>query len=334
MNDGTVLRPIDEPMFAEFVPDWKANLTSALSQRTELRRQKWQIKSLQLQLDAARSLVRPRLDAIASYDINGFGDDLLTQNAIDPGTGLPISSGYGSMSRDGLDSWTVGFQMSIPIGFRQARSQVRNYELQLAKANAVLAQQERNIAYDIATAIQDVTASYEAAQSNAKRLKAAMRRVKLLEAEREVGTTTLDLVLRAQDSVARAESSLYQQVVNYNKAIIDLQLATGSLLQEKNVFLQEGAWDAEAMCDAALRAQARTHGKPNSHLSTEPCEFASPGFAGSVELRTPESPRTQVPDVVPEPAPATPAIEVQDDEIPVLVPGSAAPADVTRPYDE
>jgi outer membrane protein TolC len=306
MNDGDVLRPTDEPMFAEFVPDWKGNLAEALSQRTELRRQKWQVKSLQLQLTAAQNLVQPRLDALASYDVNGFGNRLLSQGVTDPGTGLPVNSGFGSMSRDNLESWTVGFQFSMPVGFRQARSQVRNYELQVAKANAVLAQQERNIAHDIAMAIQDITASYDAAQSNAKRLRAAARRVELLQAEREIGTTTLDLVLRAQASVAAAESSLYLQVVNYNKAITSLHVATGSLLRENGVFLEEGPWTAEAMCDAALRSQARTHGHPNGHLSTEPCEFASPGFAGNIELQTPSSKEERT---EPPPAPAPEAVE-------------------------
>lgn len=317
MNDGTVLRPIDEPMFAEFVPDWKASLTEALSSRTELRRQKWQIKSLQLQLEAARSLVRPRLDAIARYGINGFGNKLLDDDITDSGTGQPINSGFGSMAGDDLDSWTLGMQFSMPLGFRQARSQVRNYELRLARENAVLAQQERNIAHDIATSIQDITAAYEAAQSNGKRLQAATRRVTLLETEREVGVTTLDLVVRAQQSVAQAESSLYTQVVNYNKAIIDLQLATGRLLRDNGIYLEEGPWSAEAMCDAALRSQERTHAKPNPHLDSAPAEFVSPGFAGTVELRTPpEKP------AVPE-APVVPATPPDAAEMP--------PVDATEP---
>ena len=71
-------------------------------------------------------------------------------------------------------------QFSMPIGLRQARSQARNYELQVAKANAVLAAQERSIAHDITNAIQDVAATYTAAQSNLNRLEAAKERVESL----------------------------------------------------------------------------------------------------------------------------------------------------------
>ncbi|MCA9057593.1 MAG: TolC family protein, partial [Planctomycetaceae bacterium] len=276
LNDGTVLRPSNEPTTAEVVPTWELALTDGLTDRVELRRQKWQIKSLQLQLNAARNLVRPRLDAVGSYAMNGFGDRLLGQTVIDPGTGLPIHTGMGSITNDDNTSWTLGFEMSMPVGFRQARSQVRNYELQLARANAVLATQERAIAHDIAIGIQDVTASYEAAQTSLKRLRAARARVPLVEAGLNQNTT-LDLVLRAQASAAAAENSYYQQLVQYNKALASLQLATGQMLNYHNVSLAEGPWCPEAYCDAQLRADARQNAFCNPYLETQPPEFVSPG---------------------------------------------------------
>ena len=287
MNDGTVLRPAEEPIVAELKPDWQACLVDGLTQRVELRRQKWQIKSLQLQLDAARSLVRPSLNAVAGYNRLGFGDTLGGRGVYDPILGTPTNSALGSMTHDNLNSWTVGMQFNVPIGLRQARSQARNYELQVAKANAVLAAQERSIAHDITNSIQDVAAAYTAAQSNLSRLEAAKERVQLLDAERDVGTLTLDLVLRAQASVATAEGAYYQQVVAYNKAITNLNLATGRLLEFNNIFLQEGKWCPEAYNDAMLRAQARTHGIDDPSLGTQPAEFVSGAPAGHVELQTP-----------------------------------------------
>lgn len=279
MNDGTVLRPSVEPMKAEYKPDWQSCLINGLTNRTELRRQKWQIKSLQLQLDAAKSLVRPQLDLVGNYGVNGFGDELLSKSS---------SSGYGSMAGgSNLESWTMGVEMSMPLGFRQARSQVRNYELQLTRANAILAAQERSVAYDITISIQNVTAAWKAAQSYLNRLQAAERRVSLLEAEKDIGTTTLDLVLRAQASLSDAESAYYQQIVNYNLAIVDLHLASGTLLEVNNVHLAEGAWSAEAYADAKMRALERTHSKDNPKLETMPREFVSPYPAGTVELQTP-----------------------------------------------
>ena len=276
MNDGTVLRPSMEPTKVEFKPDWESCLTNGLTKRVELRRQKWQVKSLQLQLNAARSLVRPQLDVVGNYGVNGFGDKLISQNG---------SSGYGSMTGDNLDTWTMGVEMSMPIGFRQARSQVKNYELLIARANAVLDAQERSIAHEIAISIQDVSVAWAAAQSNLNRLRAAERRVELLKVEVDSGTAIVDVVVRAQSSMADAERAYYEQLVAYNKAITYLNLATGTLLEVNNVHLAEGSWTGEAYEDARLRADARTHAKDAPNLETMPREFASPSPTTSVERR-------------------------------------------------
>lgn len=305
MNDGTVLVPIDEPRMAEFIPNWQASLREGLTHRVELRRQKWSVKSLQLQLQAARSLIRPRLDFIAGYDVQAAGDNLISENG-------NLSSALGSLTNEDINSWNLGFEMSIPLGYRFTRSQVRNLELQVSKATAVLASQEKNIAHDIAVSIQDITSAFSAAQSNHKRLTAAARRVELLETEREIGTTTLDLVLRAQSSLAAAEGAYYQELVNYNKALTNLHFSTGSLLNQNGVALAEGPWCPEAKCDALLKAHARTHAVDAPHLRTEPADFSSPGPAGSVELYEPvqELPQDLIPYQPYESLPATPAPEI------------------------
>ena len=298
MNDGTVLRPIEEPIVAELRPDWQASLVDGLTYRIELRRQKWQIKSLQLQLDAARNLVRPSLNAVGGYNVLGFGDKLASQ-----GTSNPTNSAFGSMSRDDLNAWNVGMQFNMPIGLRQARSQARNYELQVAKANAVLAAQERSIAHDITNAIQDVAANYAATQSNFDRTEAAKERARIFKVQGEVGTAIVDLELRAQASLATAEGAYYQQLVAYNKAITSLNLATGRLLEFNNIYLQEGKWCPAAYDDAMLRAQERTHAVDNPHLKAEPAEFASRHPVGGVELVTPEFEELEHPEPTPEAPP-------------------------------
>lgn len=310
MNDGTVLVPVDEPALAEFQPDWQASLRQALTYRVELRRQKWNVKSLQLQLQAARTLVRPRLDFIAGYDLQGAGDRFISQ-------GGGLNSAVGALKHGNIDSWNLGLEMSMPIGFRFARSQVRNLELQLAKATAVLASQEKNIAHDVATAIQDVTSAYAAAQSNYKRLQASIRRVTLEERRYKAGGANLDPLLRAQSSRAQAEASYYREVANYNQSLVSLNLATGRLLDMNGISLAEGPWCPEAQCDALLRAQARTHAKDAPHLGTRPDNFTSHHPTGGVELQTvpesarhefPETGRTQELDLMPEgDVPAVPA---------------------------
>ena len=123
VNDGTILQPSDEPVTAEVIPDWYSNLMESLTNRVELRSQKWNIRSLELQLVAAQSLTQPRLDAVASWQVNGFGDQLFPHADVFPGGPPGARSMYERMAAGTEQGWNAGVQLNVPIGFRQAHSQ-------------------------------------------------------------------------------------------------------------------------------------------------------------------------------------------------------------------
>jgi outer membrane protein TolC len=276
LSDGEIIRPADTPVVANFKPDWQASMAEALTRRVELRRQKWNIKSLQFQLQAANSLVRPQFDFVSGSQLNGFGDQLTGSRSDGGASTFNLGSGVGTLLSGDYGAWSAGFELSVPIGFRSARTQVRNYELRVAKARAVLSQIEREIAHDVTTSIQDVTAGYTSAATNEERLVAARRRVRLLDLEREEGTTTLDLVLRAQTALSQAENDYHARVIDFTNAMIDLEYSRGSLLASSGVQLAEGAWDCCAYQDAYRRAMERTNAMCNEHLRESPPPFASP----------------------------------------------------------
>ncbi|MDA0834507.1 MAG: TolC family protein [Planctomycetota bacterium] len=260
INDGRVIRPHDEPITASYSPEWTASVTEGLVRRVELRRQKWNIKSLQLQLDAANSLTHPRLDFVSGYRVNGFGDQLFgDQDNDSAGTAQGFRSAYETITQGNQTGWQLGFEFSMPIGFRQALTQVRNYELRLAKARAVLAAQEGDVTAEIGLSFQQLARFYATAQSNFNRWRAARKRVEFFNEEVRTGTTTLDALLRAQSSLAQAEIEYYQSLIDYNIAIAELNYRKGTILDYNNVFLNEGDWDDEAYSDAVKRAWARTH---------------------------------------------------------------------------
>lgn len=275
VNDCRVLRPKDEPATAEFVTDWRASLAEALTRRVELRRQKWNIKSLELQLLASKSLTNPRLDFVSQYRRNGFGDDLFggTDDGVTPNG---LHSAFGTVANGNQDGWNLGFEFSMPLGFRSAHAQVRNIELRLAKAREVLAVQELEISHELAVAVQNVSVNFENTKTTFNRRVAAEERVRLFSERERVGTVTTDLVLRAQASLAQADIAYFTNLVNYSKSLTDYYFRRGTLLEHNNVRISEDRWKPEAYKEALRRAWARSHALPNPLLDTEPDEFASP----------------------------------------------------------
>ena len=275
-NDGRVIRPVEEPTTTKLVPDWHACLADAMMFRTELRRQKWRIKNLQLQLTAAQSLTNPQLNFVSGYQINAFGDDLLASDDNDGQTTQGLGDAYGTLLNGEQTGWNLGLQFSMPIGFRQAKTQVRNLELRLAKARAVLSAQELDISHEVADALQAISFQYQNAVTNFNRRAAAAERVELFEQEFQAGTVTLDEVLRAQASLATAESAFYTSLVQYNQSLSYLHVVKGTLLERDNVDLEEGGWAPKAYEQALRKAWHRSYAFPNPLQEDVPPPFAIP----------------------------------------------------------
>jgi outer membrane protein TolC len=276
VNDGRIIRPVDEPITAEFIPDWNVSLAEALTRHVSLRQQKWRIKSLDLQLLAAKSLAYPQLNLVSSYQLNGFGDKLWSQHNSDPLTNFNLNSAYGTLIQGNQTGWTMGFQFNMPLGFRLALSQIRNIELRLAKTREMLSAQEQELSYDMARAFQDMAMHWTNAQTNFNRRRAAEREVQAFTAEYEAGTRTLDFLLQAQGRLADAETAYYTSITEYNKVIAFLNHRKGTLLDNYNVHIAEGQWSPEAYREALRRAWARTYAIDTDVLHAEPAPFASP----------------------------------------------------------
>ncbi len=285
VNDGTILQPSDEPVTAEIVPDWYAAVVEALASRVELRAQKWNIRSLELQLAAAKSLTKPRLDFVASAQINGFGDQLFPHADVFPGGPPGLRSMYERIAAGSETGWSAGLQMNIPIGFRLAIAQVRNYELRVAKARKVLAQQEQEITHELAVAFQELARAHAGAVENFNRYQAAVDNVEKLKPAAGA-TLNVDVVLRAQERRAQAEVAYFTSLIEYNKALANLHYRKGMILAYNSVHLREGPWVPEAYEDARRRFQHRSHSFPAPWKETIPDEFVVPGPVGHVTFTT------------------------------------------------
>jgi outer membrane protein TolC len=311
VNDGRIIRPGDEPVTSEFVPVWYVCLAEAMTRREELRRQKWNIKSLELQLSAAENLTNPRLDFVTNYHLNGFGDRLYSRSADTAGS--PFNSAYTSLLRSQQTGWNAGFEFSMPLGLRNSHAQVRNLELRLAKAREVLAVQELEVSHELANAFQTIDWRYMTAQTNFNRRRAAERQLQAFDAEYKTGRKTLDLLLQAQTRLAAAEIAYFTSLINYNKAVTDVHYRKGTLLEFNNIHLVEGEWSPSAYDDALRRAWARSHAWDSDHKQQEPHAFVTGEDYGAVHLDASAAesvspalpqPGVNVPTPATEPAPA------------------------------
>lgn len=290
LNDGTFITPIDVPSAAKLELDWESSLLESLSNRHELRRQKWEIRSLELQYKASQNLARPRLDFVSQYRVNGLGNNLFGKEDDDGVSDVGYNSFYESLSQGENTTWTTGVSFSMPLGLRLARAQVKNYELRLRKAHAVLARQEVEVGYELSDAIINMEQNYLLTETGLKKVATAKRLAEKTLSRAEVDNSAdpndsgpLLRALEAKITSRDSQQGYLKLIVDYNKAITDLNFRKGAILQTNSIYLSEGEWNPEAYEDARIRGEAMSRALDNAHLETVPEEFVGGADVNSWE---------------------------------------------------
>jgi len=256
-SDGRLIRPSDEPTTAKINYNWHEILCESLFRSPELRQRKWMIKRREMELVVARNGLLPRLDVAALYRWLGAGDDLIEANRQGTNYANEGSLAWDELFEGNYQEWSVGVQFEMPIGFRQELAGVRWAQLALARERALLEETELELSHALADRYQDLESFYEQAETNFNWRVAAQKEVDAVQAAYDAGKVTLDVLLDAQQRRAEAEVAFYQALVEYNKAIMELEYRKGSLLEYNGIMLAEGPWPEKAYFDALGHARRR-----------------------------------------------------------------------------
>ena len=249
-SDGRLFRPSSVPTVAPLKLNWGEIRAEALARSPQLRKQRWDVKSKELQALASRNYLLPRLDLNASYRFNGIGEHWIESNN-NP------SSAYGSMTRDGYGDWNLGITLQKSIGERKEQAAVRNADLALARSRSILQEQEFELTHALENSVRDIDRYLQASKTGLLRRVAAEAEVAAAEAALKAGTITVDQVLDAQKRLAEAETELFDNIISYNLSITELHRRKGSLLEYNNIYLAEGPWPTKAYSDAWELARKR-----------------------------------------------------------------------------
>ena len=266
-TDGRLFRPSSVPTVAPLKLNEEEIKAEALVRSPQLRKQRWDVKSKELQVLASKNFLLPRLDINASYRFNGVGDHWIESDN-------KPNSAYGSLTRDGYGDWNASLVFTAPLGKRKELAAVRNAELALARSRSILQEQELELTHNIQSSIREIVKYYQASKTGLQRRVAAQAEVSAVEAALKAGTITVDQVLDAQRRLAEAETELFDNIINYNLSITELHRRKGSLLEYNNVYLAEGPWPNKAYSDAWELARKRDASQYLNYGYTRPQVFS------------------------------------------------------------
>ncbi len=240
------------PTDALRVPDVEAitpiqELTqTALAARPELAQSRIQLQNQLLTIRGSKNSLLPTLDAVVNLSNGALAGETNLLPA-PPGTvhsNNPFFiGGYGAVltqlfSRN-FPNYSAGFNLTIPIRNRAAQAQVINDELTLRQQQVGLQRLENQVRVDVQNALIGVTQARAAYQTASK---ARILQAQTLDAEQkklELGASTVYNVIADQQALEAAQFAEVQAMAAYSKAKVEMDRATGQILERNDVSIDD-----------------------------------------------------------------------------------------------
>jgi outer membrane protein TolC len=238
-------------------------INDALRHRAELVETRIDLNSRDFSNKAVRSALLPTVDFFAYYGGLGLGgrqnpanvcsnpptqDQLLfgcaSNNPADPDQ-IAATTSLGGTLNQLVNSTSpdkgVGLQLNIPLRNRAAQAvQVRS-ELEYRQAQMRQQQIENQVGIEVRNAQYAVQQNRASVDSAKAALDLARQSLDAEQKKYQFGTSTTTLVLQYQSQLATAESTLVNATVAYEKSRIELDRATGSLLDHNGISMDDAA---------------------------------------------------------------------------------------------
>jgi outer membrane protein len=226
----------------------------ALRDRPDAAQVKLQLDNAELSLRGSQNGVRPELDVVATAENSGLAG-AIEQPVL--GADPLLTGGYGTalgqLAHNNFPTYSVGVQLALPIHNQAARSDAIRDELTVRQQQIRIRQLEKQIRLEVTNAsiaVEQARETYEATKSERifQEQTVADEQQKL-----EVGASTSYFVIEYQRDLAAARSAEVSALASYQKARTALQRATGTILEDYQIVL-----------DDAFRGAVQQRSEPSS----------------------------------------------------------------------
>jgi outer membrane protein len=241
-NWNVQIDPTDRPDFRAETIDVEAAVRRALSERTDLAIAKKNTEANDATLSLLRDQLKPQADFAVNYVPQGVGGTQLirsssgtlgsTVTSTVPGG---ISDAFSSMFHNTYPQWTAQVNFSYPLGTSAQEANVARARVQLSQVQAQMKQIELQIATDVTNAAINVQSGTERVQAAQAARELAQKQLEAETSKFEVGMSTNYNVIQSQRDLATAQNNELQSVLNYRKALVELERLQQTTLQNLGI---------------------------------------------------------------------------------------------------
>ncbi|MGC1450665.1 MAG: TolC family protein [Candidatus Sulfotelmatobacter sp.] len=266
-------------------------INDALQHRAELAESRIDLNSRDLSSKAVRNALLPSLDAFAYYGGSGVGGDLALPACTGAGTGTcyktvppPFTNAnsvsYASTLNQLVNATApdkgIGLSLTIPLRNREAQANQVRAELEYRQAQVRLHQLENQIRIEVRNAQFDVHQNRAAVQAAQSAVDLAGQTFDADQQKLKVGLTTQTAILQDAATLTTTESNLVSAKAAYEKSRIELDRATGLLLDHAGINVADATRGQVTHLPnvpyVAPRPDAAPAGSPSSARPNQPAQ--------------------------------------------------------------
>jgi outer membrane protein TolC len=249
------IEAVDEPEIRDEPLTYFENYQRAFQLNPDFLARKTQIQQENVRLSFARNQALPQVDLRGSYGLAGLGST--------PG------GAWSDVGATEFPSWSVGVEARIPItGGVRERNEVAAAKLGQQRALLALKEIEVQIANAIDAALQKVRIHRDNVQSYLSVVDFHERLMQSQLVSLDVGRIDSRRVLETEEKLFEAKLSVVESLVLYQKALLELELVTGTTLHVRNLELnkhelyartarwaEQGKWSPDVLARYAREAE-------------------------------------------------------------------------------
>ncbi len=211
------LVPLDSPQPIEATASDETSLKAAFENRPEVRQAVKAIEIATLQRDRARRDMLPQLD--------------LQGTAMSGGRNHYLEEVFARIREREDTSYSVGLQGSVSLGNHAARGAHQRSQFDVREAEEKLAKVKQQLLLNVRVAVRNLNTSRTLVESTRQARILQDTNLAAEEKRLKLGVTSSFELLRVQEDLTLAQMQEVQALVNAEKALVDLRLAEGTLLE-------------------------------------------------------------------------------------------------------
>jgi outer membrane protein len=204
--------------------DLQASWLKGLNQRPDIQQQKISLEKQGYQVRYNKNQLFPQLDLVGGYGFNASA-----------GSVWDAADQY-----RGLDNpfYSVGGQISIPLGNRSARNNYRAAKAVMEQTQAQLKQTQQAALILIENAIAVATTAFQRAEATREARVFAEAALDAEQKRLDSGKSTSYTVLQKQRDLTTARSNEIRALADYNNALAELASQEGATLERRHVTIE------------------------------------------------------------------------------------------------